>query len=184
VATRDAYINMADKGTTNNSSDRINSTHPDNGIQVRLQQAKPIPLDVTLNCANGELLALVGPSGSGKTTILRCIAGLATADSGRVACNEETWWLPQSGTRVPTHQRRVGMVFQSYALFDHMTARENIEVGMSERSSSEREQTCQAWNPACRPNYPVGSGSASHWPVRWLGIPGCCYWMNPFPQST
>lgn len=96
------------------------------GLSVSLHQDGPIPLDIELRCSPGEMLALVGPSGSGKTTILRTIAGLYRPDRGRIAVNGETWFAPDAGIFVPPYRRRVGMVFQNYALFPHMTALQNV----------------------------------------------------------
>lgn len=80
---------------------------------------------VDLAVARGELLALLGPSGCGKTTALRLIAGFEHPDSGRI-------WLGDGDvTSTPPHRRRVGMVFQSYALFPHLTVRENIAFGLA-----------------------------------------------------
>ena len=101
------------------------------GLQVRLRQEHPVGLDVAFECGNGELLALVGPSGSGKTTVLRCIAGLATPQEGKVSCNGETWLDVRSGAAIPPQQRRVGLVFQHYALFPHLDALENVASAMS-----------------------------------------------------
>jgi molybdate transport system ATP-binding protein len=74
----------------------------------------------------GSTLALVGPSGAGKTTVLRAVAGLVRPESGRIAVDDE---VLSDGTRVflPPEQRRVGLVFQEYALFPHMTVRQNVE---------------------------------------------------------
>jgi ABC-type sulfate/molybdate transport systems ATPase subunit len=73
-------------------------------------------------------LALVGPSGAGKSSVLRCIAGLARPEYGRIAIDDEPWF--ESGrVNVPPEQRRVGLVFQDYALFPHMTVRQNVEFG-------------------------------------------------------
>ncbi|MBX3706398.1 MAG: ABC transporter ATP-binding protein [Pseudomonadales bacterium] len=104
---------------------------PDAGIDVRLQQVQGIPLDVALGCAPGELLALVGPSGSGKSTVLRAIAGLFRPRTGAVRCNGSTWLDTGARIDVPPHRRRVGLVFQNYALFPHLTARENVQAAMS-----------------------------------------------------
>ena len=88
---------------------------------MRLQQAGPIPLDVALDCRPGELLAIIGPSGSGKTTLLRSIAGLYAPHSGRVTVGSETWLDTQAGIDLPPQARSVGLVFQDYALFPHLS---------------------------------------------------------------
>jgi molybdate transport system ATP-binding protein len=100
----------------------------DAGLSVALRQDFPIALDARFECGPGELLALVGPSGSGKTTILRAIAGLVRPRSGTVRCGSETW---MEGARfTPPQARHVGLVFQSYALFPHLTASGNIEAAL------------------------------------------------------
>ncbi len=80
--------------------------------------------DVSLAIGSGELVALLGPSGSGKTTLLRIIAGLETQDSGRVLFQGE------DATDIHASKRRVGFVFQHYALFRHMTIFENVAFGL------------------------------------------------------
>src|SRR5690242_1729284 len=89
---------------------------------------------VDLNVPAGKLVALLGPSGSGKTTLLRIIAGLEYADhgSGRILFHGE------DVTEVPAGKRKVGFVFQHYALFRHMTVFENIAFGLNVRSRRER----------------------------------------------
>ena len=80
--------------------------------------------DFSLTVAVGELVALLGPSGCGKTTALRIVAGLERQDSGQVFVGERDF------SSVPAHKRNMGMVFQAYSLFPHMTARENVEYGL------------------------------------------------------
>jgi ABC-type Fe3+/spermidine/putrescine transport system ATPase subunit len=80
--------------------------------------------DVSVEVPAGSLLTLLGPSGSGKTTLLRAIAGLVEARTGTIALGERT--VLQGGRAVPTQYRRLGMVFQSFALWPHMTVRKNI----------------------------------------------------------
>lgn len=112
---------------------------PEKGIRVRLQQNGPIPLDAALECAPGEVLALVGPSGSGKTTILRAIAGLLRVRHGAIACNGEYWFDAERAVFVETRRRRVGYVFQNYALFPHLSALHNVMEAMLELPATERE---------------------------------------------
>jgi molybdate transport system ATP-binding protein len=78
---------------------------------------------------DGETLALLGPSGSGKTSVLRAIAGLARPEAGRIACGAETWFDGGLGIDVPPEERSVGLVFQEYALFPHLTVRQNVAYG-------------------------------------------------------
>ena len=110
------------------------------GIQLRLKQRGPIPLDARLKCAPGQVLALVGPSGSGKTTILRAIAGLLRVAEGEIRCAGESWFDSGRGVYRETRQRRVGYVFQNYALFPHLSALHNVMEAMLERPVAEREQ--------------------------------------------
>ena len=91
-------------------------------------------MDVELECAPGELLALVGPSGSGKTSILRAIAGLLHPKSGHVTLDGEKWLDTERGIRVAPERRPVGMVLQQYALFPHLTARQNVELAMGKQA--------------------------------------------------
>jgi len=110
------------------------------GIRIRLQQSGPIPLQAELGCAPGEILALVGPSGSGKTTILRAIAGLLRVRHGAIHCNGDCWFDDQRQIFTETRQRRVGYVFQSYALFPHLSALHNVMEAMLELPVAERER--------------------------------------------
>jgi molybdate transport system ATP-binding protein len=110
----------------------------DRALTVTLRQAAPIPLDLSFTCAPGDVVAIFGPSGSGKTTILRAIAGLYRPASGRIECGDETWLDTASPADVPAHRRRVGFVFQDYALFPHMTALGNVMAALGHRSPSAR----------------------------------------------
>ncbi len=84
------------------------------------------------------MLALVGVSGSGKSTTLRAIAGLYRPERGRVMCGHEVWLDTEAGVDMPPHLRRVGLVFQSYALFPHMTALRNVATALGHRPPEER----------------------------------------------
>jgi molybdate transport system ATP-binding protein len=101
------------------------------GLSLTLAATSPIPLDLSLDVAPGEMLALVGPSGAGKSTALRCIAGLHRAAQGRIACAGDTWFDAAAERDLAAHRRAVGMVFQDYALFPHMTAGANVMAAMS-----------------------------------------------------
>jgi sulfate transport system ATP-binding protein len=90
-------------------------------------QGAPVVNDVSLEVAEGEFFVLLGPSGSGKSTLLRAIAGLTGVDHGRIALHG------QDVTHVSARQRGVGLVFQNYALFKHMTVGENIEFALRVR---------------------------------------------------
>ncbi|MFA7438496.1 ABC transporter ATP-binding protein [Castellaniella sp.] len=80
--------------------------------------------NISLTVADGEFVSLLGPSGCGKTTVLRMVAGLIAPTSGRILVDG------RDITRVPTHQRQIGLVFQSYALFPHMTVFDNVAFGL------------------------------------------------------
>ena len=82
--------------------------------------------DLQLEIEEGEFLVLLGPSGCGKTTTLRCLAGLETADAGSIAFGDRMVFDPTRGVNVPPNKRNIGMVFQSYALWPHMSVRKNI----------------------------------------------------------
>ena len=92
----------------------------------------PALKDVSLSVADGEFLALLGPSGSGKTTLLRILAGLERPDVGQVHFNGEDFLSR------PVRERGVGMVFQHYALFRHMTVEQNIAFGLKVRPRAKR----------------------------------------------
>lgn len=79
---------------------------------------------VSLEVGPGEIVALLGPSGSGKSTLLRAIAGLETIESGRIAFNG------QDLAGVPVHERGFGLMFQSYALFPHLSVADNVAFGL------------------------------------------------------
>ncbi|MDQ6689553.1 MAG: ABC transporter ATP-binding protein, partial [Gemmatimonadota bacterium] len=83
--------------------------------------------DLSLEASDGELLVLVGPSGSGKSTVLRLMAGLEQVTDGVIRIGE------RDVTDLPPQQRDIAMVFQNYALYPHMTVRQNLGFGLSIR---------------------------------------------------
>jgi len=89
--------------------------------------------ELSLELAVERTVALVGPSGAGKTSVLRVIAGLARPDAGRVELDGETWVDVERGIFLSPERRRVGLVFQEYALFPHLSVRQNVAFGGKER---------------------------------------------------
>ncbi len=114
-------------------------------LEARLEQLLPIPLAADIRCGSGELLALVGPSGSGKSTILRCLAGLHRPAGGYVRCAGQTWYDAASGVDMAPQQRRLGFVFQHYALFPHMSALGNVMVALGHLPAEARETKAREW---------------------------------------
>ncbi|MEU2041887.1 ABC transporter ATP-binding protein [Nocardia niwae] len=98
---------------------------------LRLQRGR-FALELPLDAAPGEVVALLGPNGAGKTTALRALAGLIALTDGHIRLDGLTWDAPPS-TFVPAERRRVGVVFQDYLLFGHLSALENVAFGLRAR---------------------------------------------------
>lgn len=117
-------------------------------LDVRISKVLPTQdrefvLDVEFQAAHGFTI-LFGPSGSGKTTLLDCIAGLSTPDSGRVAIGERVTFNAASRIDVPVARRRIGYVFQTLALFPHLTVEQNIQYGLAPLPQAERIEKTSA----------------------------------------
>jgi molybdenum ABC transporter ATP-binding protein len=91
--------------------------------------------DLELTLEVGATVALVGPSGAGKTTVLRSVAGLVRPKSGRIRCDDAVWFDGERNLCLPPERRQVGLVFQDYALFPHMTVRQNVEYARRHRAT-------------------------------------------------
>lgn len=89
--------------------------------------------DVSFRAEAGEIVVLLGPSGCGKTTTLRCVAGLEHPTEGVISVGNDIIAAPERGISVPSRQRDMGMVFQSYAVWPHMTVRQNVEYPLRHR---------------------------------------------------
>ena len=100
--------------------------------------AAPAVDGVSLALRAGDIGVLIGPSGCGKTTLLRAVAGLERAHSGTIAMAGDT--VSAAGTHVPAEQRRIGMVFQDYALFPHLDVGRNVGFGIAQLPKAERAQ--------------------------------------------
>lgn len=95
--------------------------------------SNPAVQDLFLDVYDGEILTLLGPSGCGKTTTLRMVAGLETPDAGDIFFGEQAVVLSSSRLNLPPNKRNVGMVFQSYAIWPHMTVTENVAFPLKAR---------------------------------------------------
>jgi molybdate transport system ATP-binding protein len=94
-----------------------------------------LAVELDLEVADGEVLAVLGPNGAGKSTLLRVLAGLLAPDGGRVVVDDETWDDVAAGVRLPPHRRRLGMMFQDYLLFPHLSTAENVAFGLRTRGA-------------------------------------------------
>ncbi|WP_433593488.1 ABC transporter ATP-binding protein [Nocardia sp. CA-145437] len=103
-------------------------------------------LDVDLTVEPGEVVALLGPNGAGKTTALRALAGLLPLTGGRIAVADRVWDAPPT-IFLPAERREVGVVFQDYLLFQHLSARENVAFGLRARGvrRSEARARAETW---------------------------------------
>ena len=116
-------------------------------LQVRVRKSRrgagahrqPFVLDVSLDFPPG-ITILFGPSGAGKSTLLDCIAGLLRPDTGSVRVGTEILFDSAAAVDIPVHQRRIGYVFQSLALFPHLTVEKNIGYGIAHLPAAEKQR--------------------------------------------
>lgn len=113
---------------------------------LRITRDSGFQLGIELTIAPGEVVALLGPNGAGKTTALRALAGLLPITEGHIRLGDETWDEPPS-VFVPAEHRRIGVVFQDYLLFNHMTALENVAFGLRARGTprADARATARTW---------------------------------------
>ena len=108
---------------------------------VKLERIRPgsppFALDISIAVSPG-ISILFGPSGAGKSTVLDCVAGLVRPAAGRIAVGEETLFDSRAGVDIPPQARRIAYVFQTLALFPHMSAEENVAYGLDGLSRQER----------------------------------------------
>ena len=147
--------------------------------------------DISFNVEEGRFYTLLGPSGCGKTTTLRCIAGLEKANGGEILVAGKKVFSALDGTFVPAYRRPIGMVFQSYAIWPHMTVFENVafplRVGKQRLSNAEIQKkflrrsnrsSCPTMANAWPRNCPAVNSSGWRWPVRWCGNRRSSCWTN------
>ena len=103
------------------------------------KKLREFSLEIGFEVKPAETLVIIGPSACGKTTTLNLIAGLMDPDEGRVALGDRVLFDRRSGASVPTEQRRIGYVFQDFALFPHMTVKENVAYGLQARRRPKAE---------------------------------------------
>lgn len=108
-------------------------------LTVRIgKQYRNFSLDVEFSAGNGEILALLGASGSGKSTALQCVAGIRRPDWGRIELDGEVLFDSERHIDLPPRKRRIGYLFQQYALFPHMTVEQNIAAGLGHLDRARR----------------------------------------------
>lgn len=118
---------------------------------------------ISLGVDAGRMLALVGPSGSGKTTLLRCIAGLETPDQGVIRIGGQAVFDSGRNHVTPTERRNVGLIFQSYALWPHMTVERNVAYPLNRRKVAAAEGKARV--------------------ARYLDLVGCGHLADRFPHE-
>jgi molybdate transport system ATP-binding protein len=128
-----------------------------NGRAARVGRTTGDDFAVTaaLTVEAGETVAVVGPNGAGKSTVLAAIAGLLPVSSGHITVGDEVWDDASTGTFVPPRERRVGLVFQDYALFDHLSALDNVAFGL--RAGGERRGAARAAARDCLERFGVAA---------------------------
>jgi molybdate transport system ATP-binding protein len=109
------------------------------GLSARIERrVGSFDLDVDIEVAPGEVVAVLGPNGAGKTTMLRCLAGLLAVDRGAIQLGDVVLDSPDERVFVPSERRPVGVVFQDYLLFGHLSALDNVAFGLQARGASRR----------------------------------------------
>lgn len=100
-------------------------------------------LKIQTQIPTGQITALFGASGTGKTSILRMIAGLLKPENGQIVVNEQTWYSSKQKVWLKPQQRNIGYVFQDYALFPHMTVRQNLEFALNTKARKQHQATIE-----------------------------------------
>ena len=136
--------------------------------------------DVSLKIMPGQVTCLLGPSGCGKSTTLRMIAGVEMQDSGIIHVDDKL--ICDTVFRIPPEQREIGLMFQDFALFPHLSVAGNVAYGLRGTKAEKRARVeelwraliCYALSTGIRINSPVGSSSALPWHGLWHQSLGLC----------
>ena len=126
---------------TEEQEDRMAATLEVRDLVKAFGAGRPAVDGVSFVVPAGEIVVLLGPSGCGKTTTLRCVAGLEHPTGGMISIGNRIVSQPQTGVMVPPRQRGIGMVFQSYAVWPHMTVAQNVVYPLRSRKVSRSERT-------------------------------------------
>ena len=141
--------------------------------------------------AEREVMALLGASGCGKSMTLGCIAGIVRPDKGHIELNGRVLFDSEKKIDLPPQKRKVGYLFQQYALFPHMTVEQNIRAGAHARPKNESRRcgrfcthsAWRDWRTTVRVSFPADSSSGARWRAFWSGSPSLCCSMSRFPRS-
>ena len=123
----------------NGSEARVSASLDVRDLRKQFATGRPAVDGVSFHVPAGEIVVLLGPSGCGKTTTLRCIAGLEHPSAGRVSIGGRVVSSPAEGVHVPPRSRNIGMVFQSYAVWPHMTVKQNVAYPLRHRRAPRAE---------------------------------------------
>ncbi len=152
--------------------------------------------DVSFSIPRGKFLTLLGPSGCGKTTTLMSIAGLHGIDAGAIRVGGVTYTSKAEGLFLPPEKRDIGMVFQSYAIWPHMTVAQNVAYPLEIRKVAPRRdrrprgrgaapgRARRTWPTSLPRSSPAASSSAPHWRAPSSRGRGCCCSTSRCPIST
>ena len=143
--------------------------------------------------APDETMALLGASGCGKSMTLKCIAGIVTPDRGRIVLGDRVLFDSEKHIDLTPQQRRVGYLFQQYALFPTMTVEQNILCGIRSGDRAEKRRVLaeklrlfrlEGLEKSTRPSCPAGSSSGWRWPASCAPSRRLFCWMSRFRRWT